>query len=53
MNYIKKDLNDFNDNDGMVTHLEPGILKCEVKWAIGSIVMNKATGGDEIPAELF
>ena len=53
MNYIKKDLNDFFDNDGIVTYLEPGNLKCEVKWAIGSIIMNKAGGGDEIPSELF
>ena len=37
----------------MVTHLEPDILECEVKWALGSIAMNKATGGDRIPAELF
>ena len=53
MNYIKKDLNDFFDNDGIVTYIEPGNLKCEVKWAIGSIIMNKAGGGDEIPSELF
>ena len=42
------------DNDsGVITHLEPDILECEVKWALGSITMNKASGGDEIPAELF
>ena len=39
--------------DGVVTHLDPDILECEVKWALGSITMNKASGGDEIPAELF
>ena len=37
----------------MITHLEPGILECKVRWALGSIIMNKASGGDEIPAELF
>ena len=41
MNYIKKDLNDFFDNDGIVTHLEPGILEGEVKWALGSITQTK------------
>ena len=40
-------------DDGMVTHLEPDILECEVKWALGNIAKNKASGGDEIPAELF
>ena len=45
----KKDLN----HDGMVTHLEPDILECKVKWALGSIIMNKASVGDRIPAELF
>ena len=39
--------------DGVITHLEPGILECEVKWALGSITVNKASGGDGIPAELF
>ena len=48
----KKDLNPDN-HDGVITHLEPDILKCEVKWALGSITMNKASGGDGIPAELF
>ena len=49
----KKDLNDINDQDGVITHLKPDILECEVKWALGSITMNKACGGDEIPAEIF
>ena len=49
----KKDLNDPDNHDGMITHLEPDILECEVKWALGSITMNKASGGDGIPAELF
>ena len=49
----KKALNDPDNHDGVVTHLEPGILECEVKWAIGSITMNKAGGGDGIPVELF
>ena len=40
-------------HDGVITHLEPDILECEVKWALGSITMNKASGGDEIPVELF
>ena len=42
-----------NNHDGVVTHLEPDILMCEVKWALGSITTSKASGGDEIPAELF
>ena len=49
----KKGLNDPDDHDGVTTHLEPDILKCEVKWALGSVTMNKASGGDGIPAELF
>ena len=49
----KKDLNDPNNHDGVITHLEPDILECEVKWALGSITMNKASGGDGIPVELF
>ena len=49
----KKDLNDSDNNDGLITHLEPDILECEVKWALGSITMNKASGGDGIPVELF
>ena len=49
----KKDLHDPDNHDGVITHLEPDILECEVKWASGSIPMNKASGGDEIPVELF
>ena len=49
----KKGLNDPNNHDGVITHLEPGILKCEVEWALGSNTMNKASGGDGISAELF
>ena len=49
----KKDLQDPNNHDGVVTHLEPDTLECEVKWALGSITMNKASGGDGIPVELF
>ena len=49
----KKDLNDSVNHDGVITHLEPDILECEVKWALGSITMNKASGGDGILAELF
>ena len=49
----KKDLNVSYSHDGVVTHLESDILECEVKWALGNITMNKATGGDGIPAELF
>ena len=49
----KKDLNDPDNHDGVIPHLEPDILECEVKWALGSISTNKASGGDEIPAELF
>ena len=48
----KKD-HDPDNHDGLTTHLEPDILECEVKWALGSITMNKATGGDGIPVELF
>ena len=49
----KKDLQDPDNHDGVTTHLEPDILECEVKWALGSIIMNKASGGDRIPVELF
>ena len=49
----KKDLKDPNNHNGVVTHLEPEILECEVKQAIGSITMNKASGSDGTPAELF
>ena len=50
---IQKDLNDPDNHDGVITHLEPDILECEVKWALGSITMDKASGADGIPAELF
>ena len=49
----KKDLHDPDNHDGVITHLEPDILECEVKWALGSITMNKTSGGDGIPVELF
>ena len=49
----KKDLHDSDNHGGMITHLEPDILVCKVKWALGSITMNKASGGDGIPVELF
>ena len=49
----RKDLHDQDNHDGMITHLEPDILECEVKWALESITMNKASGGDGIPVELF
>jgi len=49
----KKDLHDTDNHDGVITHLEPDILECEVKWALGSITMNKVSGGDRIPVELF
>ena len=49
----KKDLHDPDNRDGVITHLEPDILECEVKWALVSITMNKASGGDRIPVELF
>ena len=49
----KKDLHDPDHHDGVITHLEPDILECEVKWALGSITMNKASGGDGILIELF
>ena len=49
----KKDLHDADNHDGVITHLEPDILECEVKWALGSITTNKARGGDGIPVELF
>ena len=50
---MKKDLHDPDNHDGVITHLEPDILECEVKWALESITMNKASGGDGIPVELF
>ena len=49
----KKDLHDPDNHDGVITHLEPDILECEVKWALERITMNKASGGDGIPVELF
>ena len=49
----KKDLHDPDNHDGVITHLEPDILECEVKWALESITMNKASGGDGIPVHLF
>ena len=49
----KRDLHDPNNCDGVITHLELDILECEVRWALGSITMNKASGGDKIPVELF
>ena len=49
----KKDLHNRDNHNGVITHLEPDILECEVKWALGSITMNKATGCDRIPVELF
>ena len=50
---FKKDLHDPDNHDGVITHLEPDILECEVKWTLGSITTNKASGGDGIPAEVF
>ena len=49
----KKDLHDPDNHNGVITHLEPDILECEVRWALGSITVNKASGGDGIPVELF
>ena len=49
----KKDLHDPDNHDGVITHLEPDILECEVKWALGSITTNKASGSDRISVELF
>ena len=50
---LKKDFHDTDNHDGVITHLESDMLKCEVKWALGSITTNKASGGDGIPVELF
>ena len=50
---IQKHLNDPDNQNGVITHLEPDILECEVRWALGSIIVNKASGGGGIPAELF
>ena len=49
----RKNLNDLDNQDGVITHLEPDILECEVRWALGSTTTNKASGPDEIPVELF
>ena len=49
----KKDLHNQDNHNGVITHLEPDILECEVQWALGSITTNKASGGDGIPVELF
>ena len=49
----QKNIHDLDNHEGVITHLEPDILECKVKWALGSITMNKASGSDEIPAELF
>ena len=51
--FFKKDLHDPDKHDGVITHLEPDILECEVKWALGSITTDKTSGGDGIPIELF
>ena len=51
--FNKRDLNDSDNHDGVITHLEPDILECEVKWALGSITMSKVSGGDGIPDKLF
>ena len=51
--YTKKDLNDPDNHDGVITHLEPDIPECKVEWALGSITTNKASGDDGIPADLF
>ena len=53
MNYTKKSLNDSDNHDGVATPLETDVMECEVKWALGSITMSKASGGDGIPAELL
>ena len=50
---VEKNLNNPDNNNGVITHLEPDILECEDKWALGSITMNKASGGDGMPVELF
>ena len=51
--YTTKDLNDPDNHDGVIAHLELDILECEIEWALGSIITNKASGGDGIPVELF
>ena len=52
-NYTKKDLNDPDNHDGVITYLEPDVLECEVKWAIGSLTTNKGSGGDGIQLSYF
>ena len=52
-NYTKKDLHDPDNHDDVITQVEPDFLECEVKWALESITTNKASGGDEVPVELF
>ena len=52
-NYTKKDLHDPDNHDGVIIHLEPDILECKVKWALGSITVNKASGGDRIQLSYF
>ena len=49
----RKDLHDPDNHDGVITHLEPDILECKIKWALGSITLDKTSGSDDIPAELF
>ena len=51
--HFKNGLNDPDNHDGVITHLEPDILECDIKWALGSITTNKTSGGDRIPVELF
>ena len=51
--YQKKDLHNPDNHDGVITHLEPDIMECEVKWALGSITMNKVSGGEGIPVDYF
>ena len=50
---VQEELHDPDNHDGVIIHLEPDVLECEVKWALGSITTNKASGGDGIPVELF
>ena len=50
---VQKNLHDQDNHNGVITHLEPDILECEVKWGLGSITTNKASGGEGIPVELF
>ena len=50
---VQRDFNDLNNHNGVITHLEPDILECDFKWTLGRITMNKASGGDGIPVELF